>query len=548
MKIAYLGIDLLREALETALEENCEIIRLFSCRTDNVTEFNTEVLRLAEQAGIPHTLERITRQDLDALAAQGCELLLCAGYYYRVPVTDAFPMINLHPAPLPRYRGAWPMPVTLLRGEREGGICLHKMGADFDTGDIVLQRSFPLEREDTLADYMHKAKRLIAPMVRELLRNLPALLAQARPQEAGAYVPCPRRADWTVNSRMRVAAADAVLRAFYGYECIYETPSHSYEMIGARAISPGHPGAKYPLRDGEIVAGQARLLHVRTPVELGMRAQIEQIRKRCGHELSAHAFPSLYLWQKPMELKLQLDADTFAVRKGVWEQNTWFFPCGTQRGVREFLKSHDGERLRLVYLRAQDARWLEENDPGKWVLKRDCGADEYIYHRQEHIAMAGGRYGHIRWRINKIERELSPRTEALSAGNVADARWVAKAWDAHGAMSGQGAFDDRKVTAAALENWEALGMQGIVVYLQNRPAAFMLGFELTENVFDAMVGKCAENVQGLTYYAIRELFRALPERYEWVNLEEDLGLQGLRDMKMHFLPNRINEVWEARRI
>lgn len=548
MKIAYLGIDLLKEALQTVLEENCEVMRLFSCKTDNITEFNTGVLRMAEQAGIAYTLERITKEDLDTLAAQGCELLLCAGYYHRVPVTDAFPMINLHPAPLPRYRGAWPMPVLLRRGEREGGICLHKMGADFDTGDIVLERTFPLERQDTLADYMRKAKALIPSMVRELLRNLPELLAHARPQGAGAYVPCPKQADWTVNSRMDVATADAVLRAFYGYECIYETRDQSFEMIGARAVAPGRPEAEYPLRDGEIVAGQVRLLHTRSALQLGQRTQVEEIRRRCGHELSAHAFTSLYLWQKSMGLKLQLDSDVFAVRMGDWERNTWFFPCGTHRGMREFLDAHDGEKLRLVYLRAQDARWLEENEPGKWELKRDRSADEYIYHRQEHIDLAGRRYGHIRWRINKIERELSPRTELINTGNIADALWVAKAWEAQESKPGVEAFDDRDVTVAALESWDALDMQGVVIYLQNRPAAFMLGFELAENTFDAMVGKCAENVQGLTYYAIRELFRALPERYEWVNLEEDLGLRGLRDMKMHFLPNRTNEVWEARRI
>ena len=75
----------------------------------------------------------------------------------------------------------------------------------------------------------------------------------------------------------------------------------------------------------------------------------------------------------------------------------------------------------------------------------------------------------------------------------------------------------------------------------------MLGFALTEDTFDAAVGKCAMDVQGLTYFTLRELMRSLPERYRWFNLEEDLGLPGLRDMKEHFLPDGRHRIWEARR-
>ena len=57
-----------------------------------------------------------------------------------------------------------------------------------------------------------------------------------------------------------------------------------------------------------------------------------------------------------------------------------------------------------------------------------------------------------------------------------------------------------------------------------------------------MSGKSAVNVQGLTYYTLWQLMRSLPERYRWFNLEEDLGLPGLRDMKEHFLPDGKHEV------
>ena len=109
----------------------------------------------------------------------GCELLLCAGYYYRVPVTDAFPMVNFHPSPLPVGRGAWPMPTE---------------------------------------------------------------------------------SDWTVTPQMDVAQADRVLRAFYGYECVYRTERGRTELIGGRAVPGDSAGRPFPVRGGYIRAERSREL------------------------------------------------------------------------------------------------------------------------------------------------------------------------------------------------------------------------------------------------------------------------------------------------
>lgn len=256
MKIAYLGIDLLKSVLDAALEQGCEVVRLFTCQTDNVTEFNTEVLEAARRLGIPATTRRVTRQDLDELAQAGCEAVLCAGYYYRVPVTNAFAMINVHPAPLPQCRGAWPMPLILLGAYPVGGVAFHKMDSGFDTGDILLERTFPIERGDTLQDYMRKVHALVPEMTRAVLGDLPGFLRRARRQGEGRYLPNPGSDVWTVRAQMDVEQADRVLRAFYGYECIYCRGEARFELIGARAVS-GAPAEPFPLKDGYIIARKA---------------------------------------------------------------------------------------------------------------------------------------------------------------------------------------------------------------------------------------------------------------------------------------------------
>ena len=88
MKAAYVGIDFLYPALP-ALAEICEILKIFTCRTDNVTEFNTQVTAYARDHGVPLQTERVRLSDLEDLAAG-------RGLLHRVGEEDRLPLIQRH--------------------------------------------------------------------------------------------------------------------------------------------------------------------------------------------------------------------------------------------------------------------------------------------------------------------------------------------------------------------------------------------------------------------------------------------------------------------
>lgn len=152
------------------------------------------------------------------------------------------------------------MPRLILEGAEFGGVTAHKMAADFDTGEILLQERFPLTRREDHQTYMEKVYERVPAMVHRLVNDLPQVLANARPQGAGEYWPLPREEDWTVTPDMDAARADLILRAFYGYECVYRDGAHRTELIGGRVV-PGDPeGKPFPVRGGYITAPQVRTL------------------------------------------------------------------------------------------------------------------------------------------------------------------------------------------------------------------------------------------------------------------------------------------------
>jgi methionyl-tRNA formyltransferase len=234
LKVAYIGIDFLINTLHVLLKEKCEIIEIFTCKTDNKTEFNTEVIAMAAELGVPCQLEPIRREDLKRLKEKGVELIICAGYYHKVPIETFIPIVNVHPALLPIGRGAWPMPVTILKGLSTSGVTLHKMTEEMDMGDIILKKSFKVDVDENLRSFMKKVAQAIDELIPLLVSDFERLYSNAEPQGDGEYWAMPTEENWTVTPDMELQEIDRIFRAFYGYECIWKEEGKKYELIGAR--------------------------------------------------------------------------------------------------------------------------------------------------------------------------------------------------------------------------------------------------------------------------------------------------------------------------
>jgi folate-dependent phosphoribosylglycinamide formyltransferase PurN len=101
--------------------------------------------------------------------------------------------INLHQGLAPYYRGGPSVFWELFNGEREVGLTVHYVASKVDTGDIVLQRTVPLEYdyacrldyEAFIDDYRRKLQIPCANLVAQAVRMIAEGTASPRPQEPG---------------------------------------------------------------------------------------------------------------------------------------------------------------------------------------------------------------------------------------------------------------------------------------------------------------------------------------------------------------------------
>ena len=110
--------------------------------------------QVADHIGVPllrlwrinddHSRADIAALDLDAVVMASFDQIVGA----RALALPRHGWLNVHPGPLPRYRGPEPIWWTIADGAPEGGITLHRAVPRFDAGPVMAQRMVPVKADD----------------------------------------------------------------------------------------------------------------------------------------------------------------------------------------------------------------------------------------------------------------------------------------------------------------------------------------------------------------------------------------------------------------
>ena len=116
--------------------------------------------------------EAVDARIVEALEEHDIEYVAMAGYLRKVtPVLlDAFPnrVVNLHPALLPKHRGAHAIQDAFEAGDEVTGITIHFANEEYDKGPIIFQHEVPVLPDDTIDDLetrIHAAEHEYYPQV-----------------------------------------------------------------------------------------------------------------------------------------------------------------------------------------------------------------------------------------------------------------------------------------------------------------------------------------------------------------------------------------------
>jgi methionyl-tRNA formyltransferase len=222
MRFAVTCTDRYLNIFQTLLEHGWTPLKVFTAKVDNRVHRNTAVLDYAKRLKLDVQISRLTETNLRELADRGCEALVVASYEWRIGYWRPYLKyaINFHPAPLPRGRGAYPLPAAILESAPTWGLSCHKVEHEFDSGDVLRQVEFPLSADEDHDSLDLKLQLAAKPLAADIATHLPEYWNAATPQGAGHYYPKWTDADRRLDFSQPVEKVLRRMRAFGPIECI----------------------------------------------------------------------------------------------------------------------------------------------------------------------------------------------------------------------------------------------------------------------------------------------------------------------------------------
>jgi methionyl-tRNA formyltransferase len=208
-RITLVGLGPTAASALEALVERFQVVGLVREGDDEVVScarmYGIRVCSDASVAGLTGFIDEV---EPDGVVISSYDRIIPASLLASVP------FINVHYAPLPRYRGRATVNWALINGEAEASITIHDLVPELDAGGILHQEHIPIGPRDTVSDLYERLnrrqRRALAPAVAGRLSG-----DRGRQQDgeratyACARVPEDGEIDWSAST----ARVDRLIRA-----------------------------------------------------------------------------------------------------------------------------------------------------------------------------------------------------------------------------------------------------------------------------------------------------------------------------------------------
>lgn len=168
--------------------------------------------------------------------------------------TPKIATINVHPAMLPKYRGANPYMMTISRGETKSGVTFHLVNEYFDRGAILLQKEVPILQDDTGYSLKLRTCQIARNSIKELFEGIEnaSIIPVEQDEAQASYYKRVTAKDILIDFNMTAQEIYDKVRGFYPWvNCYLKIPNkREFLKIGfARIINLENETFTYNKKD-----------------------------------------------------------------------------------------------------------------------------------------------------------------------------------------------------------------------------------------------------------------------------------------------------------
>ncbi|MGL5439585.1 MAG: DUF2156 domain-containing protein [Filifactoraceae bacterium] len=255
-------------------------------------------------------------------------------------------------------------------------------------------------------------------------------------------------------------------------------------------------------------------------------------------------FITMYMWQEVYSFRYAIKGEV-AVIFGEYEGEVFstaplcsinMLNEGFQFIEELFVKLNRPMNLKAITEDIKD--FVVNRYSGKLDMSFDRDSSDYVYDADKLRNLSGRKMHSKKNHFNGFVKEYGDRFSyrRLDKGDFGRCIEITERW-AFSKEKDQNLIGERLAIQKVLKNYRSFPQLVVGgIYVDNILEAFTFGDRLNKNMALVHIEKANPNIRGL-YTAINKLFleNEFPD-VEYVNREEDLGIEGLRDAKLSYKP------------
>ncbi|MGO1041426.1 DUF2156 domain-containing protein [Clostridioides difficile] len=294
-------------------------------------------------------------------------------------------------------------------------------------------------------------------------------------------------------------------------------------------------------------------------IELSSKKELDPYFDLVDYEACEYCFSTLYMWQHVYKTGYYIGED-FAVLVGEYEGDSFsILPLAKKDKLPEVVDfvleyfSHNNKKIYLRGITTEVVEFLKEKYPNRFEYIEERDLFDYIYDAESLRTLAGKKNQKKRNHINYFLKEYAGRYEArlLDKENFNECLVLMKEWESNKEENNEfdESMDDELVGIKKIfNNYDILKDKVKVfgVYVDGKLEAFSIGELLNKNMALIHIEKANPDIRGLYPFINQQFLVSEFKDVEFVNREEDLGIEGLRKAKLSYHPCRFVEKYSVR--
>lgn len=260
------------------------------------------------------------------------------------------------------------------------------------------------------------------------------------------------------------------------------------------------------------------------------------------HRLCEFNFSNLYGWGEIYQIVWKDYDGRILMYNGL--EDVIYFPVGNELDPSHIVQISDrimdnGKSGSYMFVPEYYVKKYEKYLKKDFELIYDENNFDYIYSAEKLAFLPGRKLSKKRNLISQFERNFPDyKTEFLRKQDSEECLELANKWCQERICDVLGFSQEMSAIGRIFDRFDDLPVEGIVVKIEEKIKAFSIFSRLYKDCYDTHFEKFDTSIKGLAQIINRETAKYLNEKCEYINREQDMGIDGLRKSKRSYFPDK----------